>query len=69
MKNDLPLPLPDDLPLEMRKIFESCWKKIPVERSPIKDVIEMLDVAEINIDNNYKWVRIFRKVSEGRSLC
>nr|CAD2182485.1 unnamed protein product [Meloidogyne enterolobii] len=27
MKNDLPLPLPDDLPLEMRKIFESCWKK------------------------------------------
>uniref|UniRef100_A0A915MT97 mitogen-activated protein kinase kinase kinase n=1 Tax=Meloidogyne javanica TaxID=6303 RepID=A0A915MT97_MELJA len=56
MKNDLPLPLPDDLPLEMRKIFESCWKKIPVERSPIKDVIEMLDVAELNIDNNYKWI-------------
>lgn len=56
MKNDLPLPLPDDLPIEMRKIFESCWKKNPVERSPIKDIIEMLDVAEQNIDNNYKWI-------------
>ncbi|KAF7635661.1 Protein kinase domain-containing protein [Meloidogyne graminicola] len=55
-KDELPLPLPSNLPDEIFKIFKNCWIKNPSERSSIKDIVQMLDIAEQNIDNNYKWI-------------
>lgn len=50
------LPLPEDLPSELRVVFEQCWRKLPEERPSITEILDQLGIAEQTVDNHYKWV-------------
>lgn len=49
------LPLPINLPYELRIIFEECWRKLPDERPSISEVLMHLQTAEDNVDSKFKW--------------
>uniref|UniRef100_A0A914HF87 mitogen-activated protein kinase kinase kinase n=1 Tax=Globodera rostochiensis TaxID=31243 RepID=A0A914HF87_GLORO len=51
-----PLPLPEDLPPELRRVFDGCWRREISERPSIVQVRAQLEEAEQSVDNNYKWL-------------
>jgi len=50
------LPVPGNCPKELRDIFNNCWRRNASDRPHFSKVIELLELAEKTVDNNYKWV-------------